>query len=161
MSAKASQTIGVSVGNSTVCSGVDQRKHQISASLAFVRGMWPMTLSSLLSVAHGYWKSQHCPYMQRSWYMYMPNHESLLRMSEQRFSSLMRRLSCIAKNLSKRWRIDPLFALVIRVNRSSVDKQELNKLLQQLGTEIPRGSKEQNIIWVFDNDLRHHNRWVE
>ena len=37
-------SIGVSVVCSTVCSGVDQRKHQSSESLAFVRGIhrWPV-----------------------------------------------------------------------------------------------------------------------
>ena len=39
MSAMASQIIGVSSICSTVCSGADQRKHQSSASLTFVRGM--------------------------------------------------------------------------------------------------------------------------
>ena len=38
-SAMASQTTGVSIVYSTICSGVDQRKHQSSASLAFVRGI--------------------------------------------------------------------------------------------------------------------------
>ena len=44
MSAMASQITGVSNVWSNVCSGVDQRKHQSSASLAFVRGIhrWPM-----------------------------------------------------------------------------------------------------------------------
>ena len=44
MSAMASQTTGVSIVYSTVCSGVDQRKHQSSPSLAFVRGIhrWPV-----------------------------------------------------------------------------------------------------------------------
>ena len=43
-SAMASQTTGVSIVYSTVCSGIDQRKHQSYVSLAFVRGMqhWPM-----------------------------------------------------------------------------------------------------------------------
>ena len=42
MSTVASQITGVSIVCPTVCSGVDQRKHQSSASLAFVRGihMW-------------------------------------------------------------------------------------------------------------------------
>ena len=35
----ASQTTGVSIACSSVCSGADQRKHQSSASLAFVRGI--------------------------------------------------------------------------------------------------------------------------
>ena len=40
----ASQITSVSSVYSTVCSGVDQRKHQISVSLAFVRGIhrWPI-----------------------------------------------------------------------------------------------------------------------
>ena len=38
MSTTAFQITGVSVVCSTVCSGADQRKHQLSASLAFVRG---------------------------------------------------------------------------------------------------------------------------
>ena len=44
MSAMASQITGVSIVCSIVCSGADQRKHQISVSLAFVRGIhrWPM-----------------------------------------------------------------------------------------------------------------------
>ena len=44
MSAMASQITGVSIVCWTVCSGVDQRKHQSSASLAFVRGFhrWPV-----------------------------------------------------------------------------------------------------------------------
>ena len=44
MSAMASQITGVSIVYSTVCSDADQRKHQISASLAFVRGIhrWPV-----------------------------------------------------------------------------------------------------------------------
>ena len=39
MSTTASQITGVSFVYSTVCSGIDQRKHQSSASLAFVRGI--------------------------------------------------------------------------------------------------------------------------
>ena len=44
MSAMASHSTGVSIVYSTVCSGADQRKHQSSASLAFVRGLhrWPV-----------------------------------------------------------------------------------------------------------------------
>ena len=43
MNATVSQITGVSIVCSTVCSVVDQRKHQSSASLAFVRGIyrWP------------------------------------------------------------------------------------------------------------------------
>ena len=39
MSVMASQTTGVSIVYSAVYSGTDQRKHQSSASLAFVRGI--------------------------------------------------------------------------------------------------------------------------
>ena len=44
MGATASQITGVKIVYSTVCSGADQRKHQSSASLAFVSGIhrWPM-----------------------------------------------------------------------------------------------------------------------
>ena len=44
MSAMASQTTGVSTVCSSVCSGADQRKHQSSASVAFMRGIhrWPV-----------------------------------------------------------------------------------------------------------------------
>ena len=43
MSAMSSPITGVSIVYPNVCSGVDQRKHQRSASLAFVRGIhrWP------------------------------------------------------------------------------------------------------------------------
>ena len=44
MRVMASQIIGVSIVCSTACSGADQRKHQSSASLVFVRGIhrWPV-----------------------------------------------------------------------------------------------------------------------
>ena len=47
MSAMASQITGVFIVNSTVGSGADQRKHQSSASLAFVRGIhrWPVKVT--------------------------------------------------------------------------------------------------------------------
>ena len=47
MSAMVSQIPGASIVYSTVCSGADQRKHQSSASLAFVRGIhrWPVNSS--------------------------------------------------------------------------------------------------------------------
>ena len=43
MSTMASQTTGFKIVYSTVCLGADQRKHQSSASLVFVRGIhrWP------------------------------------------------------------------------------------------------------------------------
>ena len=49
MGAMASQITSLTIVYSTVYSGVDQRKHQSSASLAFVRGTvnsphkWPVT----------------------------------------------------------------------------------------------------------------------
>ena len=46
MSVMASQIAGVSIVYSTVCSGVDQRKHQSSASLAFVRGIHRWAVNS-------------------------------------------------------------------------------------------------------------------
>ena len=44
MSTNATQITGVSIVCSTLCSGADQRQHQSSASLAFVRGTprWPV-----------------------------------------------------------------------------------------------------------------------
>ena len=44
MDVTASQITGVPIVYSTVCSGANQRKHQSSASLAFVRGIhrWPV-----------------------------------------------------------------------------------------------------------------------
>ena len=44
MSAMASQITGVTIVYPTVCSGTDQRKHESSASLAFVGGIhrWPV-----------------------------------------------------------------------------------------------------------------------
>ena len=44
MSTMASQITGVTIVYSTVCTGADQRKHQSSALLAFVRGIhrWPV-----------------------------------------------------------------------------------------------------------------------
>ena len=46
-SAMASQITSVSIVYSTVCYGADQRKHQSSASLSFVRGIhrWPVNPS--------------------------------------------------------------------------------------------------------------------
>ena len=44
MGVMATLITGVSIVHSTVCSGANQRKHQSSASLAFVRGIhrWPV-----------------------------------------------------------------------------------------------------------------------
>ena len=46
MSAMASQITGVSTVYSSLCPGADQRKHQNSASLAFVRGIHPWPVNS-------------------------------------------------------------------------------------------------------------------
>ena len=46
MSTMASQINGVSIVYSTVCSGVDQRKHQSPASLTFVRGIHRRSVNS-------------------------------------------------------------------------------------------------------------------
>ena len=46
MSAMASQITGVSIVYSIVCSCADQRKHQSSASLAFVRGIYRSPVNS-------------------------------------------------------------------------------------------------------------------
>ena len=40
MGAMAAKITGVSIVYSTISSGEDQRKHQMSTSLAFVRGRW-------------------------------------------------------------------------------------------------------------------------
>ena len=47
LSAMVSQTTVISMVCSTVCLGTDQRKHQCSVSLAFVRGVhrWPINLN--------------------------------------------------------------------------------------------------------------------
>ena len=42
----ASQITGVSIVYLTICSGADQRKHQSSASLAFVRGIHQWAVNS-------------------------------------------------------------------------------------------------------------------
>ena len=44
MSMMASPITSVSIVNSTICTGADQRKHEISMSLAFVKGIhqWPV-----------------------------------------------------------------------------------------------------------------------
>ena len=50
--------------------------------------------------------------------------------------------------------IYPLFTLVLTANHSSVNKENLDTLLQQLGTEIPRDSiKEEQITWTFDKSV--------
>ena len=46
ISAMASQITGVTIVYTTACSGTDQRKHQSSASLTFVRGIHQWTVNS-------------------------------------------------------------------------------------------------------------------
>ena len=64
MSAMTSQINGVSIVCSTVCSGAYQRKHQSSASMAFVRGIhrsdrWiPLTKGQLGGNVSSWWR--HC-----------------------------------------------------------------------------------------------------
>ena len=55
MSAMASQTTGVSIVCSAVCSGTDQRNHQRSVALAFVRGIhrWPV-----VPLTKGQWRGK-------------------------------------------------------------------------------------------------------
>ena len=73
MSAITSQITSVSIVCSNVCSGVDQRKRQNSASLAFVRGIhrWPVFPSQRGSNAENVsiWCRHHDP-MERWW---LPN----------------------------------------------------------------------------------------
>ena len=62
MSAMASQITGVTIVYTTVCSGTDQRKHQSSASLAFVSGIhrWiPYTMASNVeTISITWWRHQ-------------------------------------------------------------------------------------------------------
>ena len=69
MGAMTFHITGFSIVSSTVCSGADQRKHQSSASLAFVRGnhQWPMNYTHkqitrkmfpLDDVIIGYWMTR-------------------------------------------------------------------------------------------------------
>ena len=76
MGAMASQITSLTIVYSTVYSGADQRKHQSSASLAFVRGIhrWPVNcphkgpvsgicfhlMTSLWPNFHLTWDTQHC-----------------------------------------------------------------------------------------------------
>ena len=64
MSATTSQITGVSIVCSTVGSGADQRKHQSSASLTFVRGIqrWPVNSSHKRPV-----KTQKTFHLMTSW----------------------------------------------------------------------------------------------
>ena len=65
----ASQIIGVSFVCSTVWSGADQRKHQSSASLAFVRGIHRLIPSLRASNAENIsiWRRHHAPAQMKAW----------------------------------------------------------------------------------------------
>ena len=67
MSAMASQIFSVSRVCSTVCSGVDQRKYQSSASLAFVRGIHRWPADSPLK-AKGQYRGKCFHLMTSSWH---------------------------------------------------------------------------------------------
>ena len=56
MGAMASRITSLTIVYSTVCSGADQRKHQSSVSLAFVRGIhrWPVNSPHKWSVTRKY-----------------------------------------------------------------------------------------------------------
>ena len=76
MSAIASQTTGLTIIYSTVCSAVDQRKHQSSAPLAFVRGI-PRGHKRLSKELRRQWFKtpwrplwRHCDEHQNCWLMY-------------------------------------------------------------------------------------------
>ena len=64
MSAMASQITGVSIVYSTVCSDTDQRKHQSSALLAFVRGSHR---GRWLPRTKGQWRGKCFHLMTSSW----------------------------------------------------------------------------------------------
>ena len=71
MSAMVSQITGVSSVYSTVCSGADQRKHQGSASFAFVRGIHPspVTRGECFHLMTSSWESCECVTLgQISWW---------------------------------------------------------------------------------------------
>ena len=67
MSAMASQITSLTIVYSTVYAGADQRKHQSSASLAFVRGIhrWPVNSSQMASNAENvsiWWRHHATPW---------------------------------------------------------------------------------------------------
>ena len=77
MSVMASQITGVSIDCSAVCSGTDQRKHQSSTSLAFVRGIhcWPKIQEIFLGIVCAYdvmliwgrYELTHCGLVTKVW----------------------------------------------------------------------------------------------
>ena len=56
MGAIASQITSLTIVYSTVYSGADQRKHQSSASLAFVNGEFPAHMASNAENASNWWR---------------------------------------------------------------------------------------------------------
>ena len=58
MSAMASQIIDFSIVYSTACSGADQRKHQSSALLAFVKGIYLWQVNSTVGDKNGTYTDQ-------------------------------------------------------------------------------------------------------
>ena len=80
MTAMASQITGVSIVYSTVCSGGDQRKHQISATLAYVREIhwwiartkdqWRGKCFHLMTSS---WYSISCSLIASCFYLYLEN----------------------------------------------------------------------------------------
>ena len=62
MSAMASQITGVSIVCSTACSGAEQRKHQISTSLAFVKGIHRSILGGYPSLCLVNLSNRKCAY---------------------------------------------------------------------------------------------------
>ena len=77
MSAMASQITGISIVCSTVCLGANQRKHQSSVSLVFVRGIHRWRVDS----PHNGLVMRKCPHlMTSSWYKLPLLFETLFEM---------------------------------------------------------------------------------
>ena len=70
MSVMASQTTGVSIVYSTVCSGMDQREHLSSTSLAFVKGIhrWTLPLDDIIIWARSQWHPTYDLMRHVYWY---------------------------------------------------------------------------------------------
>ena len=76
MSARVSQITSPTTVCATVYSGADQRKHQSSASLAFVRGIhrWPVN-----SPHTGQWRGKCFHSMMSSWLVAVPSVGTMMR----------------------------------------------------------------------------------
>ena len=68
MSATASQITSLAIVYSTIYSGADQRKHQISASVAFCG---EVTDDRWIHPTIGQWRGKYFHLMTSSWYMYL------------------------------------------------------------------------------------------